>query len=808
MRFTSLAEAVFTKQGDEAIWQEVCALADLLFNRPQNPPFPPQLVGEAVLRDAFWQEDRSLNNEASRKVYSKIQEYYAEDARRRKGKDVDEKCCPCTTLIGPSGVGKSFAVKELAARHGQYVAYINVSDRSATSSYPRRSALADYIEENLEEEIHHGRSKERGEYSRADVAKWMDVWQEFIGAMYWDAIACYRSNVGPGEHFRLQVDSPEYGRELLEDFLEVYRDKSRGYQELDDPATVAFLERRIQRLSSGNKGDDRPKLEPNTSIDRSGPKLIFCLDSAVSMLEFKSSFYSPYLYYETVSVLSLGSSIAGMDSLCVFGLLVDKHPKIADAAVDFDLLDGDWDPEEEPSLQFDPICYHGPFDAYASPEYKGLNNDDPISMREMLKLGRPLWGALLERRDEGAADLMSKVLDMVAYKMQMVENNGQFFEKTERDLDLIAHRIGFHITSYHLSEQLVADCLRYVAYIDPEVEEIFTLSLSEPILGFAAGWQMKRQDQKRSMFEAFTSSLMEDTIEVEDVCSLIGAILLLFCIDSTQPWDVGPKVIKVSQFFRTILGEEGCSRIAAQLASNNNNNNTTTTTTTTAAPANNESLNDVWENGNIYFSHIFRPTGAHDCARYPKRFIREAYRRGAGLFFPGSFGNGNVIGIPILTKNNGYSLVFIQVKASADAPLSTSNKRGAATSIEQAFHKVEDLDAPCFGVVIGLELDKSSEIDFLRPSGPSDPAAPASNLFTFAVCLDIRASFTPFIGSALLEAEEDGTDWFAEILGGVYSGPDKGSDSDECPKEVEWDAVTWRSKRDDDQEVHNKEGVK
>ena len=65
---------------------------------------------------AFWQDDRSPQKRTSHIVYDRINVYYEEYL----GKEGVYHFL-YTTIVGPSGIGKSFVVKEPAAKQDQYV---------------------------------------------------------------------------------------------------------------------------------------------------------------------------------------------------------------------------------------------------------------------------------------------------------------------------------------------------------------------------------------------------------------------------------------------------------------------------------------------------------------------------------------------------------------------------------------------------------------------------------------------------------------------------------------------------------------
>lgn len=55
---------------------------------------------------------------------------------------------PCTSIVGPSGIGKSFIIQQMAVQHGIYVAYTSFA-RKGSGSYPSRSVIADIAFDGL-----------------------------------------------------------------------------------------------------------------------------------------------------------------------------------------------------------------------------------------------------------------------------------------------------------------------------------------------------------------------------------------------------------------------------------------------------------------------------------------------------------------------------------------------------------------------------------------------------------------------------------------------------------------------------------
>lgn len=106
-RVVPLLAAVLFGEEDELIW--VNAQNALNTPTPKAPyPSPEPSKLEGFVEVAFWKKDRSHNNIASHFVYERLCTYY-QDYR----KSCDTYVASYTTIVGPSGISKSFAVKQL-----------------------------------------------------------------------------------------------------------------------------------------------------------------------------------------------------------------------------------------------------------------------------------------------------------------------------------------------------------------------------------------------------------------------------------------------------------------------------------------------------------------------------------------------------------------------------------------------------------------------------------------------------------------------------------------------------------------------
>lgn len=137
---------------------------------------PPREIVEAFHRQEVQTPQGSY---PSHEVYDKICSCYSSF-------DKEEHVCPYTSVIGPSGIGKSFAVSQLAYRHGVYVVYITLAPEES-SSYPARSVIASQLP-NID-------SRETK----------VCFWECFLVVTLLDAAMCQKSNISPAGFYHLQT---------------------------------------------------------------------------------------------------------------------------------------------------------------------------------------------------------------------------------------------------------------------------------------------------------------------------------------------------------------------------------------------------------------------------------------------------------------------------------------------------------------------------------------------------------------------------------------------------------------------------
>lgn len=138
---------------------------------------------EARYKDAeraFHTGERPISDDgtkASDTVYEKLVECYNKYNQA-------EYFAPYTSIVGPSGIGKSFMVQLLAVSHGVCVVYVSFA---RVSAYPGRSAVAD--------KFPHG-------FSRGSLE---EFWKMFITASLAEVEACKAAEITPAGFYNLQT---------------------------------------------------------------------------------------------------------------------------------------------------------------------------------------------------------------------------------------------------------------------------------------------------------------------------------------------------------------------------------------------------------------------------------------------------------------------------------------------------------------------------------------------------------------------------------------------------------------------------
>ncbi|EEP79269.1 predicted protein [Uncinocarpus reesii 1704] len=579
-------------------------------------------------------------------------------------------------------MGKSFAIRQLAMKRGQYVVYLNLSPPD-TLGYPRRSNVAEQIA-----------SLETGHMDPCIL-----FWECLIATSVWEVEACKHAGITSAGYYNLQVldDFSDYGREyanLVSILLETCRKEKAKHPGRPFVWSVflrsslkGYLDARIDKLKSWRNrlGDNNPPTSPSTAA---GPQTLLCIDEARALLDHSQSvrFRSferacANLFSRPRSGLFPQSTDRPGEKPQLYSVLGSFFSLVLDTSSKLNNL--------SPAARYDPSQKETQFvgdlfpPIYAIRTWDSLSSDvtsqpkidgSEESLRTLVRYGRPTWAAFLDN----GADL-STVLILAAEKISATRNQEL---TTAVSLALFSYRIDFYVFDMHLAENMTANLLRPIFYIPDFREFMRTMHPSEPILAYTAATMMADPATRLSVVNAFLEACLQGSIHVGDIGEVVASLVLLFSMDSLQLMSF-PCSVTTQEFFRSFLGSEISQQIGERAADV-------------------ESMRVVWEKGNVFFNHFFRSLEIPS-----QRTIKAAYRRGAALFLPERFPGADIL-IPIMLPDGEMSFVLIQVKNRQHDRMNDTTSCAAVFSIEKAI-KALGMTNNHFGLVMCLREEKDAK---------------------------------------------------------------------------------------------------
>ncbi|KZZ88587.1 hypothetical protein AAP_04910 [Ascosphaera apis ARSEF 7405] len=400
--------------------------------------------------------------------------------------------------------------------------------------------------------------------------------------------------------------------------------------------------------------------------DMNDCSFILCIDEARTLLRM----YSSDNVSQFVSFRNGARHAFGKCSF--FAILLDTTSHVSNFAPAAKLKPSQRTPDY--AQLFPPIYAINTFDAFADPEDGSLPVFDAteISAIRLFKLGRPLWGAFL---DNGASLRVTQ--DLARTKLGPADDD-------DFPLVLMAHRISIQASDYALADFLVSRCMRYIFYINPSRSLLWTHYASEPILAFQAARAMRTPARRLQALQRLVLAHSRGSVDLGDVGEMIAAIILLWTMDSFMEKSDFPSSVAVHRFLEALLGTEVAKKMHISIQPNS-------------------SLVNIWENGKIYFNHVCRSL-YHDSRSFPSTLLRQAYRRGAAVFFPRNFAGAD-IGIPVALPGNKFTAILIQVKNRVDGGTQQSQRLLAQDSIRTAQRVISGL-GDCMGLMMSLYRER------------------------------------------------------------------------------------------------------
>ena len=607
---------------------------------------------------------------------------------------------PYTSIIGPSGIGKSFAVQQIA-REGTYVIYTSLA-QPESYVYPRRSVLANYI----------------ADFNDRDE---MTVFFEsFIGASLVNVQLCKQLGISPiglfdiivkGSFFNFQDRLCKLVQELywnvnenLISAQEPPRTRSGDsddqdatfYQDHVTRALPRYRKHAMEVFSSIHKlFKSRPEYESLylAAGGQLAPKdqfVILCFDEAKQLFENLPPQQQDVRFLALRRAMRHQTEVARhKDVKRFFGLLMDTTAKISDFAPPQD---------EDSSLArfeinefnlIDPIFKINTMDIHAPEEDMGWKqlreaseSTAPDDITHLYQLGRPLWGSLLHNNSPN-------FVRHVARKKLFGGRSIKQGEKWDpvKALALLSYRVNFYVAIPALANTLTASHLRYIVGIGEGRKFLQTVQPSEPVLAISSTEHMMKDPQIRlDIIKALYDSTTKGTIHLGDIGEMVSSLLLLFTFDKAHgERSAGP--MKLSRFFESLLSStspvlEGIiNRMEDQ-----------------------EDLRNLWHDGVVFFNHVVRLTKPPTAAT-----LRKAFYRGAAFFPPGGFKGCDIV-IPIyLPPKDATSYFLLQIKNRAGDTLSADLCNEAKSSLKSAAKLMPPSNSGHISLLMSLRANENQE---------------------------------------------------------------------------------------------------
>lgn len=594
---------------------------------------------------AFHRDEKLTANgkRPSESIYKKIIEYY-------QAYDPMKHLAPYTSVVGPSGIGKSFAIQQLAMQHNIYVVYVSLARRKS-AAYPRRSAIANVLPGG----------------SREDMA---EFWECFITIGLDVAEVCKEVGITPAGFYNLQTKEcysayqTEFSQQVV-GFHMNYRKLKKGFMgKMANPKFTSMLSIHAIRSQISlvewkeelEKNDDNHSRNPTQHDEKMVPRALICLDEASELAKdgeylllrslqeaFRTCFQQTYERIEF-----------SKPQRDFFGVLLDTTLKV-----------GDLSPSHPFSIAqkiFPPIYTLDTMDIFGDNSNSHSELRSPEAIVRLFCLGRPLWGA---RSDIEAASSPEDVA-LALKDLAIDRTNGQ---GPQFALALLSYRLNFNVINGTLAEKMVGKYMRYIVYINEARDLLRTTQPSEPILAFVAAEQMKKPAIRSSVIRQFVASCFEGTVNVGDVGEITAALLLLFAYDEVQfyhaPRDL-PAPVQVSHFMASLFGETNNVEITKRMAAD-------------------PEMKTLWETGEVFFNHFVKVLRVPDEA-----MIEKAFQRGTALFFPDRFKGADIL-IPVNVPGSEMTFILVQVKNGKQDHSTATLKDKARNSIART---VETMNLP------------------------------------------------------------------------------------------------------------------
>ncbi|QKX64220.1 uncharacterized protein TRUGW13939_11393 [Talaromyces rugulosus] len=641
------------------------------------------------LRNAFHTQEQGKAN-VSEALWEKICSYYSQY-------DPAAYFSPYTSIVGPSGIGKSFSIQSIARKGLAYVVYASLSPQLA-SSYPGASYLVNELTSTMPN------------YEDSDRARMTTKFEMFIAASIRQVRLCCRHGISPSDYFTMQVYDDREQKIIQDGLLNALK---RLYERIIGPHGIKRIKLNSNRgrdfksdeikefFDHGHYIDDElaeyeEEIEPffeEYAKDLKGgkipdaakgkPYILFCLDEARALLTPSDMAFLSFrraARHQQIHGLSRGVK----ENEKIFFVLLDTCAKF-----NVFVPPRGFDPSAkltgDPRGQFTPIWEISSHDSLATGPHtiKDLSTIkfDNEWKRRLFTFGRPNWAIQLQIG--GTHGLKNHA----TLKMYGGSDNKEFTEETLTSL--LSFRLQFYVVSHHLGESLVSGHLRMVYDMSDDRRKLRTIQPSEPILAWAAYSEMAtRPGCKLEVLKNFYKQCSSGSIDTGDIGEMAAALILMFAFDKKQSLDLEtPKPQTVLEFVQSLFGESQTAKLSSEQAGKH--------------------VTKLMTKGFVFFNHFTRLEGPVN-----PTVLRQAWGRGTALFsYPGTAYFDIIIPVAIL-EDNKTSFIVIQVKNRQGDRLTDGLRNEAGIAISSAEKALPETSA-YMGILMALRTEKGPEVGII-----------------------------------------------------------------------------------------------
>ncbi|PHH55887.1 hypothetical protein CFIMG_008394RA00001 [Ceratocystis fimbriata CBS 114723] len=531
---------------------------------------------------------------------------------------------PCTTMVGPDGVGKSYLALQLALSQGYWVGYSSFAAHQSME-FPRRSPIADMMGSAREEEW---TSFLIFQLLTIQVASQLQITSSGVAKIqYHEAFRSTRKQLAKLFATIASQLTLEAGGDVTMSLQMRFAEQASLIRDVMRHTYTMLKDRGWNNKAITRKtGRYHHPLRHVIVIDQAhcptagiSPESLVALHRAAQALFLNLPETDPFF------VLMLNSA-ARSDDVPSTGYAGDNpysdtHPPIYDIET--------WDVFGNKFLHMDMVKNHD------------ATNDTVIPL---FSHGRPLWGALL------SCSKTSSISDVIRLASSKLEWRGTGKPSKSYLLALMRASLNFGITSPSLNEELAANWLNYTVHASKRRDHVVTAQPPEPLVAYAASQHLSDPHTRLSALQTLADGVLERTVDVHSSQDLTAALILLFAMHRTNPSNERlPKSVRAVEFLAALFGGKVIETVRDI-----------------------QKVDNIVRDSRVYLSHFTALTGS-----LTQEILREAYLRGVAFYAPPGFPGGGLI-IP-LSALSGTKMSLLHIRT---GPRPVSNTEAGYVHLE------------------------------------------------------------------------------------------------------------------------------